>query len=203
RRAVVAPAHRHDDQASGWSGPGPLILEECPPLPPEPAAGHPAGDDEAVLLSGPTPGHLAASAQRLADWLDAQDPQTLDLPGLAGELRLRRLTGPCRLAMDVQDARGLRAALEAFLRTGEGAVDLRKDTGDPQRLSGLPETDAYLAALWRAGNRAQVTGLWLTGVQVRWPALDAGRARRPGAAPPTSVFLRRPLWLRDGQEAAG
>ncbi|MDH6229361.1 beta-ketoacyl synthase N-terminal-like domain-containing protein [Streptomyces sp. MJP52] len=203
RRAVVEPARLPGGGTTGWGGPAPLVLEECPPRPAEPAADAAEGAAEAVLLSGPTPGHLAASAQRLADWLDARDPQAVDLPALAGELRLRRLSEPCRLAMDVRDVPGLRAALEAFLRTGRGAADLRKDTGDPHGLSGLPETDAYLASLWRAGHREQVTGLWLSGVRVRWPALDAGRTRRPHAAPATSVFLRRPLWLRDGRETAG
>ncbi|MEU7039000.1 polyketide synthase [Streptomyces sp. NPDC046237] len=153
--------------------------------------------DEHVLLSGPTPRHLAASAQRLADWLDAAGPAAVNLPELARALRAVRSAHPCRVALHVRDVPQLVASLRRFV-ADDDSTDRRDGRGDPLGLSALPETADYAAALWRSGHVEQVTGLWLSGVEIDWVALEGGSSggRRHAATPlPASVFLRRPLWL--------
>ncbi|MEU6950381.1 polyketide synthase [Streptomyces sp. NPDC046316] len=153
--------------------------------------------DEHVLLSGPTPRHLTASAQRLADWLDAAGPAAVNLPELARALRAVRSSHPCRVALRVRDLPQLVASLRRFVADGD-STDRRDGRGDPLGLSALPETADYAAALWRSGHVEQVTGLWLSGVEIDWVALEGGSSggRRHAATPlPASVFLRRPLWL--------
>ncbi|MFD5914304.1 polyketide synthase [Streptomyces massasporeus] len=184
---------------------------------------------ELVLLSAPTPAHLAATAGRLADWLDGQDGQNRPagqdrqgeqdgrredgggrLAGVARALRGGRAALPCRIAVLVRDVPQLVAVLRRVADGGErddGGVlrwaDLRGAVADPLRLNEVPETRDYLGALWRAGHLEQLSRLWLQGVDVDWGALEAAapwRARL--VAPPPSVFLRRPMWL-GGDRAAG
>ncbi|MFC7896665.1 beta-ketoacyl synthase N-terminal-like domain-containing protein [Streptomyces sp. NPDC057381] len=164
------------------------------------------GDAGPFLLSAPTPAHLAATAGRLADWLsaavDAGDPTPGPLTaGVARALRVGRAAMPCRAALPAsRDVPGLVALLRRFADTGSGGAeagtaDLRDGRGDPLGLNGLPETRDYLAALWRAGRTAQLTRLWLNGVDVDWAALEAGSPRTVPVVPPPSARLRRPLWL--------
>ncbi|MEU6988921.1 polyketide synthase [Streptomyces sp. NPDC046324] len=153
--------------------------------------------DEHVLLSGPTPRHLVASARRLADWLDGSGPAAVDLPELARALRAVRSAHPCRVVLRVRDVPQLVASLRRFA-ADDDTRDRRDGRADPLGLSALPETADYVAALWRSGHVEQVTGLWLSGVEVDWVALEGGASggRRHAATPlPASVFLRRPLWL--------
>jgi acyl transferase domain-containing protein len=165
-----------------------------------------------VLLSAPTPEHLAATARLFADralpvygahsGVQGSVPDDRqELVALARELRLGRAVRDCRLAVVVRDTMELAAALRAFADDrdsagaggpGEGVrhADLRGAQG-PGVLSGdLPETRAYLAALWRGRRLDALARLWLAGVDVT--AADAA-----GAAPvlplPTSVLLRGPL----------
>lgn len=205
------------------------VLEEYLPAS-RPEAGHGAGRDELVLLSAPTPAHLAATAARLADWLTADtggsgrsgdDMATggggAALADVARALRTGRAARPCRLALTARDVPHLAGALRDFVRRGpddpaDGAgvrfVDLRAGGADPLGLGEAPETRDYLAALWRGGRVEQLARLWLSGLDVDWAALE----HRPGAdgtVPPLvplppSAFLRRPLWLghRDGAEGA-
>lgn len=206
RRATVAV------RPTAGSAAAHVLLEEPPRRGPEPIAAGPTGaaaaSGELVLLSAPTPEHLAATARRLADRVlsaDAVEDGTQDdrrlLAALARELRLGRAVRDCRLAVVVRDNGELAAALRAFAddRDGAGAggarggvrcADLRGAQG-PGVLSGeLPETRAYLAALWRGRRLDALARLWLAGV-------DVTAADTAGAAPvlplPTSALLRRPL----------
>ncbi|MFE9683993.1 beta-ketoacyl synthase N-terminal-like domain-containing protein [Streptomyces sp. NPDC006285] len=179
---------------------------------PEPVAGQDAreedtrGDDGPFLLSAPTPGHLAATARRLADWLSATvdgghpaDGRSL-LAGVARALRTGRAAMPCRLAVRAPDVPRLVAVLRRHADTAAGGdeadtADLRAGGADPLGLNDVPETRDYLAALWRAGRHEQLTRLWLGGVDVDWVALEAASPHGAPAEPPPSVLLRRPLWL--------
>ncbi len=205
-----------------------LVLEEhLPTAAPAPAAPDPAdAREELVLLCAPTPAHLRATAARLAAWLDPAAPPgatAADRPALASvarTLRAGRASGPCRLAVLAHDTPALAAALHRFAADsggpgdsadragGPGAaevrcVDLRARGADPLRLAAAPETRDYLAALWRSGRLEQLTGLWLSGVDVPWPALEARSGAGSGLVPlPPSALLRRPLW-RDSAPAPG
>ncbi|MEV3994014.1 polyketide synthase [Streptomyces sp. NPDC049837] len=208
------------------AGGGPLgaraVLEEYVPAR-RPEAGHGAGRDERdelVLLSAPTPAHLAATAARLADRLAADKGGRAALADVARALRTGRAARPCRLALVARDVPHLVGALRDFVRrgpdgladgladgTGVRFVDLRAGGADPLGLGDAPETRDYLAALWRGGRVEQLTRLWLSGLDVDWAALE----HRPGAdgtVPPLvplppSAFLRRPLWLGHRESAEG
>ncbi|MFF1487830.1 beta-ketoacyl synthase N-terminal-like domain-containing protein [Streptomyces sp. NPDC058319] len=202
-----------------------VIVEEAPRTRPEPGrpAARPAGPagqgEELVLLSAPTPEHLAATARRLAERVgraDASPDVPRDLTALARELRLGRAVLPCRLAVTVRSTAELAAALTALTAfaaepgpapgsgsapapgsgsgaTGSGGVrhaDLRSGTGGPPLLGDLPETGDYLAALWRGHRLDALARLWLAGVDV-----TAGRAAGTGPVLPLPLtpLLRRPL----------
>ncbi|MGA5444194.1 beta-ketoacyl synthase N-terminal-like domain-containing protein [Streptomyces griseoincarnatus] len=270
-----------------------VLLEEPPRRGPEPiTAGPSAASGELVLLSAPTPEHLAATARQLADRVlpanavehGTQDGRRL-LAALARELRLGRAVRDCRLAVVARDTGELRAALRAFAEDRDGAddragaddqagagdgdgaddqdgaggragaddqdraedqagaddqdraddragaggragadaragaedrdgagdqdgaggrdgagaggahgsvrcADLRGTQGPGVLFGELPETRAYLAALWRGRRLDALARLWLAGV-------DVTAADTAGAAPvlplPTSALLRRPL----------
>lgn len=129
RRAVV------DVRGESGLGAGAVLEEFVPPGRAAPSAG-PAGTawddtvprDELVLLSAPTPAHLAATAGRLADWLAAAvtdaglaghtsegaGPQRVELADVARALRAGRAALPCRLALLVRDLPQLVAALREY-----------------------------------------------------------------------------------------
>ncbi|MFC7472450.1 hypothetical protein ACFQVA_40560 [Actinomadura keratinilytica] len=77
-----------------------------------------------MLLSAPTPRHLAAAAHQLLTWLDAAGAAA-DLPALARALRAGRSAQPCRTALVVSDLAGLKERLRA-LAHGEKGADLRE-----------------------------------------------------------------------------
>ncbi|WP_326654648.1 MULTISPECIES: beta-ketoacyl synthase N-terminal-like domain-containing protein [unclassified Streptomyces] len=186
------------------------------PAGPAPAWDDTVERDELVLLSAPTPRHLAATAARLADWLSAgyteadcsSEGVTVDLGSVARTLRAGRAALPCRIALTVRDLPGLVAVLEDFVRdpaavTATAATDgplrfadLRTSRADPLGLGAAPETRDYLAALWRGGRVEQLAQLWLSGVEVDWAALEnRPEGRALVVSLPASAFLRRPLWL--------
>ncbi|MFJ8546490.1 polyketide synthase [Streptomyces sp. NPDC093586] len=195
-----------------------VVVEEHLAAPGGPPRRRATGEDgarrpELVLLSAPTPAHLAATAGRLADWLDGRDGHDEDgagrLAGVARALRGGRAALPCRIAVLVRDVPHLVAVLRRVTDGGDadaGGVlrwaDLRGGAADPLGLNEVPETRDYLAALWREGRLEQLSRLWLQGVDVDWGALETAV---PGEAtqvvPPPSVLLRRPLWLGAGREA--
>lgn len=182
-----------------------VILEEY--LPAAGSAGSGGGGErvggirgaELVVLSAPTPAHLAATAARFAELLRGAGPvPALDV--LARGLRTGRAAMDCRFAAVVGDAGELAAVLQRFVADGGPCADLRDGGADPLDMGAVPETADYLAALWRAGHLHQVRGLWLSGLDVNWGALE--RAHGAGAVTvplPASAFLRTPLWL-DGEE---
>lgn len=161
-----------------------------PPLVPERAAVGP----ELFLLSAPTPAHLAATARRFVDLLGGTGPVP-PLDRLARGLRTGRAAMDCRFAAVVGDSGELLRALEEFVRDGAPCADLRGGGADPLGLGNVPETDGYLAALWQAGHLHQLRGLWLSGLDVDWAALEPSGGGAAGAALPASAFLRVPLWL--------
>lgn len=162
-----------------------LVLEEAPPpdeqvRPDDPVAawdgayGSGGADGELVLLSAPTPRHLAATARRLAGWLRTRDGRGTGagLAAVARELRVGRAVFGNRLAVIVREAAELADALELFAvdpEAGGGAVvyaGLAREPLDVPLLSELPETEAYLTALWRGRRLSQLARLWLAGVDV-------------------------------------
>ncbi|MCY0935093.1 polyketide synthase [Streptomyces sp. H34-S4] len=157
-----------------------------------------AGGAELVLLSAPTPAHLAATVRRYAAFLAAPGPGP-DLGALARCLRTGRAAMDCRFAAVVTDIAQLAAELADFAPQGAGdpdCTDRRRDGADPFRLGVVPETRDYLAALWSGGRLDQLRELWLAGLDVDWAALESAPGPGAVAVPlPGSAFLRRPLWL--------
>ncbi|MFE0773033.1 beta-ketoacyl synthase N-terminal-like domain-containing protein [Streptomyces sp. NPDC058861] len=155
----------------------------------------PAPEGELVLLSAPTPAHLAATAARLLGRIAGRDAPPLAV--LARSLRTGRAPMDCRFAVLVHDLAALSAALERLAAGAvRGVADLRGGAADPLGLGAVPETRAYLAGLWEARRLPQLRDLWLSGVDADWAALEP--AAGPGAVSvplPPSAFLRTPLWL--------
>ncbi|MFE7853224.1 beta-ketoacyl synthase N-terminal-like domain-containing protein [Streptomyces sp. NPDC057403] len=168
------------------------------------------GQPHLVLLSAPTPEHLAATARLLADWLTERGRPAHPLPGLgalARELRFGRAALGCRLAVTAKDTARLATALDDFVQQPQAAADrarqrlpaaelvrtadTRQHTAGPPLLDDLPETRDYLTALWHGHRFEQLTRLWLAGVDVTRVAIPAG----PVVALPTSAMRPRPLWL--------
>ncbi|MFZ4177262.1 beta-ketoacyl synthase N-terminal-like domain-containing protein [Streptomyces griseoincarnatus] len=175
-----------------------VLLEEPPRRGPEPIASGPAGpaaaSGELVLLSAPTPEHLAATARRLADRVlpaDAVEHGTQDgrrlLAALARELRLGRAVRDCRLAVVARDTGELGAALRAFAEDQAGAGDQDR-AGDRAGAGGLDGAGDRAGAEDRDGaggldgaeDRAGAGGL--DGAEDRDGADDrAGAGDRAGA----------------------
>ncbi|MFF3650742.1 beta-ketoacyl synthase N-terminal-like domain-containing protein [Streptomyces sp. NPDC002181] len=173
-----------------------VVLEEYPPAAePQVAPDRACAGPELFLLSAPTPSHLAATARRFAEMLRGTRPVP-SLGGLASALRTGRAAMDCRFAAVVGDTGELLRVLEEFVRDGAPCADLRGGGADPLGLGAVPETDGYLAALWQAGHLHQLRGLWLSGLDADWAALEAARGpSAAGVALPASAFLRVPLWL--------
>ncbi|MFE1413795.1 beta-ketoacyl synthase N-terminal-like domain-containing protein [Streptomyces sp. NPDC058746] len=173
-----------------------VVLEEYAARP-APVRERPAGHAELVLVSGPTPEHVRATARRLGEWLRAgHEVPGHEVPGLAAVargLRTGRAAMDCRLAYVVHGAEEL---VRLLVEADAPCADLRGGRRDPMRLGEAPESADYLAALWRGGRLGQLRDLWLAGVDVDWAALEAA----PGAAAvsvpiPPSALLRTALWL--------
>ncbi|MGW7256804.1 beta-ketoacyl [acyl carrier protein] synthase domain-containing protein [Streptomyces sp. NPDC054834] len=195
-----------------------VVLEEHPRTGAGPRPYAAAQGEELVLLSAPTPEHLARTAGRLAARLDPPDGspgQAPELTAVASELRLGRAALPCRLATTARTTAELATALAAFAAdpgpaftqepggTEERAagrvraVDLRGRAGQGPLVEELPETGEYLAALWRGHRAAALARLWLAGVDVTAGGATTGGATEPAPVvplPPTAM-LRRPLWI--------
>ncbi|MER7176086.1 beta-ketoacyl synthase N-terminal-like domain-containing protein [Streptomyces mesophilus] len=180
--------------ASGTSGH--VILEEHLPSDPEVLAAAPDFDDrdELVLLSAPTPRHLAETARLFADRLTARAGAPPALAVLAHELRVGRAAMACRLAVTVRRRDELARLLSRFAQGAEDPAvrhaDLREQSGQPPLVEELEETGAYLTALWRGRHLEALTRLWLEGV-------DVSRGEQPTSQQllglPGTAMLRRPL----------
>ncbi|MEV0415805.1 polyketide synthase [Streptomyces sp. NPDC050448] len=178
-----------------------VVLEEYLPDATAQAPDRAAAAGELFVLSAPTPAHLAATARRFAELLGGPGPVP-PLEDLARALRTGRAAMDCRFAAVVGDTGELVRALEQFVRDGAPCADLRDGGADPLGLGGVPETDGYLAALWQAGHLHQLRGLWLSGLDVDWTALEPAHGAATVAVPlPASAFLRIPLWL-GGEEGS-
>jgi acyl transferase domain-containing protein len=170
-----------------------VVLQEPPPAPAAPLTDD-AAQPELVLLSAPTPGHLAAAAAQLADLLTAGRAGGARPPGpaaVARELRLGRAAQACRLALVADRTDRLADALSAFAAgtapRGVRTADLRAVPGGPLLLAELTETSAYLGALWQGRHFEQLTRLWLAGADVltATPADDGAPVLElPAGAPP-------------------
>ncbi|MFE0605451.1 beta-ketoacyl synthase N-terminal-like domain-containing protein [Streptomyces sp. NPDC058892] len=179
-----------------------VVLEEYVPDTTAQAPDRAPGAGELFVLSAPTPAHLAATARRFADLLRGPGPVP-PVDGLARALRTGRAAMDCRFAAVVGDTGELVRVLEQFARDGAPCADLRAGGADPLGLGGVPETDGYLAALWQAGHLHQLRGLWLSGLDVDWTALEPARGAAAVAVPlPASALLRIPLWLGDEEGSA-
>ncbi|MFG2986921.1 polyketide synthase [Streptomyces sp. NPDC048258] len=168
-----------------------VVLEEYPPTASRyDGTLRAAGRAELVVLSGPTPRHVKATAQRLAEWLRAG----YEVPGLgavARGLRAGRAAMDCRFAVVVHGVEELVRVLEE-----PACADLRGGHRDPMRLGEAAETAGYLAALWQGGRLGQLRDLWLSGVDVDWAALEAAPGAGAVSVPlPPSALLRTALWL--------
>ncbi|MFJ3309407.1 beta-ketoacyl synthase N-terminal-like domain-containing protein [Streptomyces sp. NPDC086549] len=196
------------------------VLEEYPRTGPPARPSAAERREELVLLSAPTPEHLARTAGRLAAALapPGGSPGSVpDLAAVARELSLGRATLPCRLVVAARTTAELATSLAAFATDpgaasattvpgadgggltavfraagGVRAVDLRGRAGRAPLIVELPETEEYLAALWRGRRLEALARLWLAGVDV-----TPGDAKEPAPVvplPPTAM-LRRPLWI--------
>jgi acyl transferase domain-containing protein len=200
-RTVLVGVHAPDAQHAV------VVLREPDPDPGPSSVARAPGEDgggpHLVLLSAATPGHLAATAERLAAWLTDRErvtgPGAPALAAVARELRLGRAALECRLALVAYDTSQLATALAAFAaRSGpeevpEGppvhSADLRDPPAEPLLLAGLPETRAYVDALWEGRRFEQLIRLWLAGVDV----LGASRAHLVGPVtelPPSAAWPR-------------
>ncbi|MBB1242385.1 SDR family NAD(P)-dependent oxidoreductase [Streptomyces durbertensis] len=183
-----------------------VLVEEfrrsSPAEPVEPV--DPPGRPELVLLSAPSREHLRASAGRLASWL-AGTEASRDLAATARSLRSGRAEMRCRLAVVARDVSELARALSEFADsaaetevTGYGEVP--ENGGVHRTLGGAPETATFLADLWNNRRLHQLAELWLAGLDV----LGAAPGEVGGTVPlPSSVFLRRRLWITDPPAGAG
>ncbi|WP_331742326.1 hypothetical protein OG782_37550 (plasmid) [Streptomyces sp. NBC_00876] len=178
-RTALAGVHEADAPHAVVVVQEPPVVSDAPPQDP--------GQDEGpqlVLLSAATPGQLAGTAGRFADWLASFEHNAGQKPPgpaeVARELRLGRAVMDCRLAVVVHDTAQLIDALAGFAERGTGSggeetsagpasvrvVDLRAATAGPLLLSELAETRGYVGALWRGRRFEQLTRLWLAGVDV-------------------------------------
>ncbi|MGW2180967.1 beta-ketoacyl synthase N-terminal-like domain-containing protein [Streptomyces sp. NPDC001732] len=123
--------------------------------------GDAAGRDELILLSAPTPGHLAATATRLADWLASDNGRSGDtttgdervaLVDVARALRAGREARPCRIALLARDIPQLVGSLREFVRNDMGGTDGEGAHGAGDRSSGVHSTAGVRYADLRTGG---------------------------------------------------
>ena len=215
RHATLLPVPGGPPVPAVWAGEGPrralvgvhpagaphavAVLEEPPPRAPRRPAPEPPAGPRLVLLSAPTPRHLTATARRISTWLDSPEGAVHSLDAVARELRTARAARDHRLAVVVSGVPELASALAAFA-DGTPPPPLRTAHSrgtDPLLLRAVPETRAYLGALWRAGRLEQLARLWLAGVDVLVPDPadgTTGTAAAPPIGVPTTVRMPRPLW---------
>ncbi|MFF3178071.1 polyketide synthase [Streptomyces sp. NPDC057900] len=158
-------------EVTGAGGPfdARAVLEEFVPGR-QPRSGHDdAWDDtvereELILLSAPTPGHLAANAARLADWLASDNGGTgntstgderVALADVARALRAGRAAQPCRIALLARDIPQLVGSLRGFVarnaEAGEAGDDVH-NSRTPQ--GGVPESGVRYVDLRTGGSDA-------------------------------------------------
>ncbi|MFJ8398764.1 polyketide synthase [Streptomyces sp. NPDC094144] len=120
--------------------------------------------DELILLSAPTPGHLAANAARLADWLASDNAgsgntttgdERVALADVARALRAGRAARPCRLALLARDIPQLVCLLRGFVGRSADAGEAGDDVHDSRGHRGcVPDGGVRYVDLRTGGSDA-------------------------------------------------
>ncbi|MFB7615008.1 SDR family NAD(P)-dependent oxidoreductase [Kitasatospora sp. NPDC056181] len=187
-----------------------LVVEEYVPEQPV-ADGHGHEDDGApqvVVLSARNEGRLKAVAERLLEFVNAQDG--LSLADLAHTLQSGREAMDARLALVAGSTRELVAGLGHYLAGTAGQAPVPLFTGDARRedselgalLSGRVG-DAVVRELLAENRPENVALFWARGGNVPWEALPReGRAPRMLRTLPTYPFDRKRYWVPQGEPSA-
>ncbi|MFE9813279.1 polyketide synthase [Streptomyces sp. NPDC005227] len=165
--------------------PQPQVQAQTPTQEQEPGAGREqaaAIREDLVLLSAPTPAHLAALAARLADWIapattgpaPARDCAPTPVSGpisaagplpslgaLARTLRTGRAALPCRLALTVRDLPQLHAALTRFTADPHSAHGTQGEGSGSVDLRSAPHDPYALAGAPETAD--YLAALWQAG----------------------------------------
>ncbi|MGD3111966.1 SDR family NAD(P)-dependent oxidoreductase [Streptomyces sp. YGL11-2] len=175
-----------------------VVLEEYVPrtVPPVSTPG-----PVAVVLSAPEPETLRARARQLSDWIASGRVGEADLPDLAHTLQVGRVAMEERLAFLTPSLADLRERLDAFL-DGGSAPGLH--TGRAQRqapwneLAGDDDIALAIDSWIAKGKLGRLLKLWVTGFDVDWRRLNAGRSTRRIPLPAYPFTLRR-YWIADAK----
>ncbi|MFF7856432.1 SDR family NAD(P)-dependent oxidoreductase [Streptomyces sp. NPDC007904] len=173
-----------------------VVVEEHLPPPAGPGTAG-VSARELIVLSAPSPAHLSAGAARLAQWLAGAGADT-PLADIARTLHSGRAAHEHRLAAVVDSTAALARELARFAADATAGAALRTGTASGVHAQ-APETDALVAALWRADRLEQLADLWVSGWEVDREALAPGRGRIVSLPP--SVYLGTRHWFAD--EAPG
>ncbi|MGW1373518.1 SDR family NAD(P)-dependent oxidoreductase [Streptomyces sp. NPDC002446] len=175
-----------------------VVLEEYVP-PSVPQVG--TQDPVAVVLSAPEPDMLRARARQLADWIDAGRLGEADLPDLAHTLQVGRVAMDERLAFLTPSLTDLRERLGAFLDggTAQGLHTGRAQRQGPWNELAADDDIALAIDSWIAkGKLGRLLKLWVTGFDVDWRRLYAGRPARRIPLPVYPFKLQR-YWIADAK----
>ncbi|MER7986302.1 SDR family NAD(P)-dependent oxidoreductase [Streptomyces noursei] len=175
-----------------------VVLEEyVPRAVPQGSAPGPV----AVVLSAPEPETLRARARQLSDWIAAGHLDEADLPDLAHTLQVGRVAMEERLAFLTPSLTDLRERLDAFLA---GGVAQGLHTGRAQRqapwneLAGDDDIALAIDSWIAKGKLGRLLKLWVTGFDVDWRRLYAGRPMRRIPLPAYPFTLQR-YWVADAR----
>ncbi len=169
-----------------------LVIEEFCPVDGDTASTEPDGSSQLFLLSARNGDRLKAYAERMADYLEAQE-SSLRLLDVAFTSQVGRDAMAERLAVEASSLEELRERLRAFaaeqspvegLQSGAAGKDEPAATDQDDLRSALADRDlATLAKLWVAGHR------------VDWRRLhDEGDPRRVSLPP--YPFVRKRYWVK-------
>ncbi|QTZ90306.1 SDR family NAD(P)-dependent oxidoreductase [Streptomyces auratus] len=175
-----------------------VVLEEYVPRPVPPVS---TPDPVAVVLSAPEPEMLRARARQLADRIDSGGLGEADLPHLAHTLQVGRVAMDERLAFLTPSLADLRERLGAFL---DGGTAQGLHTGRAQRpgpwneLAGDDDIALAIDSWIAKGKLGRLLKLWVTGFDVDWRRLYAGRPMRRIPLPAYPFQLKR-YWITDAK----
>ncbi|MFI6763938.1 SDR family NAD(P)-dependent oxidoreductase [Streptomyces sp. NPDC050355] len=177
-----------------------VVLEEYVP-PTAPPVHTP--DPVAVVLSAPEPELLRARARQLADWIDSGRLGESDLPDLAYTLQVGRVAMDERLAFLTDSLADLRERLGTFLDRGtaQGLHTGRAQRQGPwNELAGDDDIALAIDSWIAKGKLGRLLKLWVTGFDVDWRRLYAGRPMRRIPLPVYPFQLQR-YWIADAKRA--
>ncbi|MFG2289392.1 SDR family NAD(P)-dependent oxidoreductase [Streptomyces sp. NPDC048595] len=178
-----------------------VVLEEYLPPTPPPVR---TPDPVAVVLSAPEPELLRARARQLADRIDAGRLGESDLPDLAYTLQVGRVAMDERLAFLTDSLADLRERLGTFLDRGtaQGLHTGRAQRQGPwNELAGDDDIALAIDSWIAKGKLGRLLKLWVTGFDVDWRRLYAGRPMRRIPLPVYPFQLQR-YWIADARRAA-